>query len=75
MEGDLRRDAWVAVNSLGGTWSWDFDGTAGTAAIVASGITAPTSQLVEIDARIDDGDLSGGLLRASGNQFIYYLQR
>lgn len=74
MLGDLRRDVWVAVNSLGGSWSWDFDSGAGVANIAVSSLTAPDSQLIEIDARIDDGDLTGGLLQKVGTRFVYYLQ-
>lgn len=75
MGGDLKENVWTAVNSLGGRWNWDNNGT-GQAGVASSGVTAPLSQMVEIDARIDDGDLTNGLFQQiSPAKFIYYVQQ
>jgi hypothetical protein len=74
MDGDLQVSAWSARNSLGGRWNWDNNGS-GLAGVATSGVTAPLSQLIEIDARIDDGDLTNGVFQQSGGKFIYYLQQ
>jgi prepilin-type N-terminal cleavage/methylation domain-containing protein len=70
---ELRHDLWSTVNSLGGRWNWD--NTATGIGIAITDVTAPTSQLVEIDARIDDGDLSNGLFQFTGTRYVYFLQR
>lgn len=74
MEEDLKTPAWKIVNSLGGRWNWD-NLPAGVG-VASSGITAPLSQMVQIDARIDDGDLSNGnfQLLPSG-KYIYLMQQ
>jgi prepilin-type N-terminal cleavage/methylation domain-containing protein len=74
MQGDLKSNVWTARNSLGGQWSWDNNG-AGVAGIATTSGTAPLSQMILIDARIDDGDLSNGLFQQSGARFIYYMQQ
>jgi type II secretory pathway pseudopilin PulG len=74
MAGDLRVSAWGASNSLGGRWNWDNDG-AGIMGIATTNVTAPLSQMILIDARIDDGDLNNGLFQQSGARFIYYMQQ
>ena len=75
MGSDLRPSVWTAQNSLGGRWNWDNDGM-GRAGIATTGVTATLSQMVEIDARIDDGDLSAGLFQqVTANRYIYFMQQ
>jgi prepilin-type N-terminal cleavage/methylation domain-containing protein len=66
--------AWVSPkNSIGGQWGWDNEPSG--AAVAVAGVTAPTSQMVAIDARIDDGNLSTGLFQLNGGRYLYYLQQ
>lgn len=74
MEEDLKTPAWKVVNSLGGRWNWD-NLVTGTG-VASSGITAPLSQMVQIDARIDDGDLSNGVFQQlPSGKYIYLMQQ
>jgi type II secretory pathway pseudopilin PulG len=60
MAGDFKADVWQATTVIGGRWNWDA-GIAGiTAGISISGFTCTDAQLIEIDAKIDDGDLTTG---------------
>ena len=48
----------------------------GRAGIATTGVTATLSQMVEIDARIDDGDLTAGLFQqVTANRYIYLIQQ
>lgn len=74
MGGDLKVDVWTARNSVGGQWNWDNNGS-GQAGIATTNVTAPDSQMIEIDAKIDDGDLTNGLFQKTGTRFVYYIQQ
>ncbi len=72
MEDDLKTPAWRTVNSLGGRWNWDNLATG--VGVATNGVTAPLSQMVQIDARIDDGDLSNGVFQQlPSGKFIYLI--
>ncbi len=74
MDEDLKTPAWKVVNSLGGRWNWDNLATG--VGIASSGITAPLSQMVQIDAKIDDGDLSNGMFQLlPSGKYIYLMQQ
>lgn len=74
MEIDLKTPAWKTVNSLGGRWNWD--NLVSGVGVASSGITAPLSQMVQIDARIDDGDLSNGVFQQlPSGKYIYLMQQ
>lgn len=75
MGGDLKVNVWTEVNSIGGRWNWDNNGT-GQAGVATSGVTAPLSQMIQIDAKIDDGDLSNGLFQqVNPTKYIYYISQ
>ena len=76
MNSDLRPSVWRATNSIGGLWNWDNDGM-GRAGIATTQVTAPLSQMVEIDALIDDGDLTAGLFQEviPGTRYIYFMKQ
>jgi prepilin-type N-terminal cleavage/methylation domain-containing protein len=73
MTGELRREVWSRETSVGGQWNWEFDATTGIAATEVSSVTASLAQMLEIDARIDDGDLVAGLFQKVGTNYVYYL--
>lgn len=74
MAGDFKEMVWTASTSLGGNWDWDYQQFGVTAGISVHEPTAPTSQLREIDRKIDDGDLMTGNFRARSSGFIYILE-
>jgi type IV pilus assembly protein PilA len=76
MGGEFKADAWTAnPNSIGGRWNWDYNNFAFTAGVSISGFTVTDEQLVEIDAKLDDGDLTTGLFRKiSATRVSYILQ-
>ena len=64
MAGDFRAAAWQSTTAIGGQWNWDKDVTSGvTAGISISGFTCSDAQLTELDAKLDDGDLTTGLFQ------------
>jgi type IV pilus assembly protein PilA len=58
---------WTKPTPLGGNWDWDYNVFGFTAAVSAVGTNATTQQMQEIDAKIDDGDLSAGQFQDKGN--------
>lgn len=63
MQGDFKADTWQTVTMIGGRWNWD-KGIAGfTAGVSISGFTCDDAMLTDIDAKIDDGDLTTGLFQ------------
>jgi prepilin-type N-terminal cleavage/methylation domain-containing protein len=60
MAGDFKVAVWQAVTPIGGRWNWDRNMSGVAAGISISGLTCTDEQLAEIDARIDDGDLTTG---------------
>ena len=65
MANDFKTDVWTTnPNTLGGRWNWDNSlSSGGTAGISVSGFTCDDAQLIELDAKMDDGDLNTGILR------------
>jgi len=60
MAGTFKTTVWQAPTEIGGTWNWDTGISGITAGISISGFTCDDMQLTEIDAKIDDGDLTTG---------------
>ncbi|HVU18063.1 MAG TPA: type II secretion system protein [Candidatus Didemnitutus sp.] len=73
---DFKVSVWQSPTTIGGEWNWDLNIVPGvTAAISISNFTCSDAQLAEIDAMIDDGDLSTGLFqKVSSNRVSYILQ-
>lgn len=63
MAGDFKADAWQTVTAIGGRWNWDNGMMGIVAGVSISGLTCTDSQLVEIDLKIDDGDITTGRFR------------
>ncbi len=51
---------WTGPTPIGGQWDWDFNVFSIKAAVSVVGTNAPLSQILEIDATYDDGDLTTG---------------
>lgn len=76
MSGEFRDAVWKADTSLGGRWNWDnkYVGSI-TAGISAVGVAVGDAQMAEIDAKIDDGNLTtGNFVKVSG-RYTYILQK
>jgi type IV pilus assembly protein PilA len=61
---DFKEDVWKAASTvIGGRWNWDVGRAEFAAGISISSVTCSDAQLQEIDARLDDGNLSTGLFQ------------
>ena len=60
MTGDFKSDTWQSETVIGGRWNWDQGNFGFAAGISISNFTCDDAQLAEIDAKIDDGDLTTG---------------
>jgi prepilin-type N-terminal cleavage/methylation domain-containing protein len=74
MTDEIRRTNWAIPNSIGGLWNWDNNNFGIVAGISTTGVTATDAQMVAIDRRIDDGDLTTGLFQKIGTRFTYILE-
>jgi prepilin-type N-terminal cleavage/methylation domain-containing protein len=74
MSGDFKEDAWtLPVNTLGGRWNWDQGRAWATAAVSVTNFTVSDAQLLEIDAKLDDGNLSTGFFRKVAANRVSYI--
>ncbi len=75
MSGEFRDANWKAVNSLGGRWNWDYR-FGGITASISTVLTNPDDvQMAQIDAKIDDGNLSTGIFQKVNGRYCYILQK
>ena len=74
MSGLLRDQTWNGVNSVGGRWNWDFNNFGVIAAISSTGVTASDAQMANVDAHLDDGNLTTGLFQKIGTRFVFILE-
>ena len=75
MSGSFNTGNWQARTVLGGRWNWDRNMSGVAAGISVTGFTVPDSQLMDIDAQIDDGDLDTGHFRkVSFNRVTFTLE-
>ncbi len=67
---------WTKPTPIGGDWDWDyhvFGFTAGVS-VIASPVDA--TQLTEVDAKIDDGDLSSGAFKSTaGDRYTSIIEQ
>ncbi len=71
----LRTANWQSPTALGGQWQWENSlASAGDVGICLVGFTCTDSQLAELDAKMDDGNLTTGRFRkTSATRVIYVL--
>lgn len=60
MAGDFKADVWQKTTAIGGRWNWDKNLGSVVAGVSIAGFTCTDAQLLAIDAKIDDGDLTTG---------------
>lgn len=75
MSGEFRNAAWTAKTAIGGQWDWDYQQFGITAGISVYLPTVTAAQMLEIDRKFDDGNLSTGNFRSRTSGYIYILQR
>lgn len=77
MSGDFKVASWQAVTVVGGRWNWDNNiSSGGNAGICIAAFTCTQAQLEEIDAKIDDGDLTtGNFVLTAPTRVMYILAR
>ncbi len=82
MAGDFKADTWKNPTAIGGSWNWDNSlSTGGFAGISISNsgsrvIFVDDTQLAEIDAKLDDGDLTtGNFQKVSATRVTYILSQ
>ena len=76
MNGDFKEDAWTMTkNTLGGRWNWDLNRPEFKAGVSVTGYTVSDAQLLEMDAKLDDGNLSTGFFqKIDSNRVTYIVQ-
>jgi prepilin-type N-terminal cleavage/methylation domain-containing protein len=62
----VKRFDWSADTPLGGQWDWDFQSVGITAGVTVIGATASLADLLQVDQKIDDGNLLTGHFRRTG---------
>lgn len=62
----VKRFDWSADTPLGGQWDWDFQSVGITAGVTVIGATASLADLLQVDQKIDDGNLVTGRFRRTG---------
>ena len=76
MAGTFKADVWQATTVIGGTWNWDKNIAGFAAGISISNFTCDDAQLEEIDAKIDDGDLTTGhFQKVQANRVMMILEQ
>lgn len=76
MTGEFRNSDWLIDQaSVGGRWAWDVNANGIRAAIALVGVTVPDSQMLDVDAKIDDGNLSTGNFRKLSDRFVWIMER
>ena len=76
MAGDFKADTRQATTAIGGRWNWDAGLSGITAGVSISGFICDTTQLTEIDVKVDDGDLTTGNFQlVQPNRVMLILER
>lgn len=75
MSGEFKDAAWMTEkNSIGGRWNWDRNNYGGAAVISVANATVSDVQMAQVDAKIDDGDLTTGRFQKVNERFCYILE-
>jgi type IV pilus assembly protein PilA len=71
----LLPERWSLPTPIGGFWDWDFNQFGFVAGLSVRNPTVSNSEMQQIDAKIDDGNLTTGVFQQRSNGFIYVLER
>jgi type IV pilus assembly protein PilA len=75
MAGYLANMDWTAPTPIGGLWDWDFNVFGVKAGLSAYLPDRTDAEMAQIDAIIDDGNLSTGDFRKRSQGYIYIIER
>jgi prepilin-type N-terminal cleavage/methylation domain-containing protein len=64
---------WTGPTPIGGDWDWDYQVFGFTAGVSVVGSPSDVAQLTDIDATIDDGDLTTGNFKNTAAQRYTYI--
>ena len=70
----LRGMKWAEPTPIGGQWDWDYQQFGHIAGVSVYRPDRTPSEMREIDARIDDGNLSTGQFRSRTAGYIYIIE-
>lgn len=73
MSGDFKVDTWSANTTIGGRWNWDQGRAWATAAVSVTNFTVTDVQLLELDTKLDDGNLTAGFFRKISSGRVSYI--
>ena len=73
MSGDFKVDTWTANTTIGGRWNWDQGRAWATAAVSVTNFTVTDVQLLELDTKLDDGNLTAGFFRKISSGRVSYI--
>jgi prepilin-type N-terminal cleavage/methylation domain-containing protein len=66
---------WTRPTPIGGNWDWDYNVFGFTAGVSVVGSSADVAQMTEIDAKIDDGNLStGGFQNTASDRYTSIIE-
>jgi len=71
----LSKMNWRDATSIGGRWEWDFERFGCKAGVSVVSPTFSGNQMAEIDAAVDDGDLTTGSFRSRNGGYIYVVEK
>jgi prepilin-type N-terminal cleavage/methylation domain-containing protein len=73
MGGNFKEDTWTATTTIGGRWNWDFNRPEFMAGVSISNFTVTDAQLLEIDTKLDDGNLTTGFFQKISATRVSYI--
>jgi len=74
MQPYLGRFPWTSETSLGGSWDWDYGVFGVVAGVSVYQPSVTVAQITQLDATIDDGNLSSGSFRSRSSGYISILE-
>jgi type IV pilus assembly protein PilA len=74
LSGALQVNVWTNTTVVGGNWNYDNNINGISVAVSVSGNNIDNARMQEIDAMIDDGDLSTGIFQMINNRYMYILE-
>jgi type II secretory pathway pseudopilin PulG len=69
-----RRFSWAQDTPIGGKWDWDYNQHGVRAAMSVFEPKRTADQMVKIDEKFDDGDLSTGIFRQRPGGYMYVIE-
>ena len=74
LSGALQENVWTTETVVGGRWNYDRNINGVSVAVSCSGSGIDNARMQDIDAMIDDGDLTTGHFQQIGGRYMYILE-